>query len=76
VFNDSIAPWLRTPRDAGRLLNALVASWSRYYTFSPELIGFGELEGPTYVIGEVGTPLASLFSAPTLAFIRGFLRAS
>ena len=27
VFHDSIAPWLRTPRDAGRLLNALVVSW-------------------------------------------------
>ncbi len=27
VFHDGIAPWLRTPRDAGRLLNALVVSW-------------------------------------------------
>ncbi len=27
VFHDSIAPWLRTPRDAGRLLNALVVTW-------------------------------------------------
>jgi hypothetical protein len=27
VFYDAIAPWLRTPRDAGRLLNALVVSW-------------------------------------------------
>lgn len=27
VFHDSIAPWLRTPRDAGRLLNSLVVTW-------------------------------------------------
>jgi predicted KAP-like P-loop ATPase len=27
VFHDSIAPWLVTPRDAGRLLNSLVVSW-------------------------------------------------
>jgi predicted KAP-like P-loop ATPase len=27
VFHDGIAPWLRTPRDAGRLLNALIVSW-------------------------------------------------
>jgi predicted KAP-like P-loop ATPase len=27
VFHDGVAPWLRTPRDAGRLLNALVVSW-------------------------------------------------
>lgn len=27
VFHDGIAPWLRTPRDAGRLLNSLVATW-------------------------------------------------
>ncbi len=27
VFHDGIAPWLRTPRDAGRLLNSLVVTW-------------------------------------------------
>ena len=27
VYHDCVAPWLRTPRDAGRLLNALVVSW-------------------------------------------------
>jgi predicted KAP-like P-loop ATPase len=27
VFHDCIQPWLRTPRDAGRLFNALVVSW-------------------------------------------------
>ena len=27
VFYDGIAPWLRTPRDAGRLLNSLVVTW-------------------------------------------------
>jgi predicted KAP-like P-loop ATPase len=27
VFHDCIAPWLRTPRDAGRLLNALIVAW-------------------------------------------------
>ena len=27
VFHDGIAPWLRTPRNSGRLLNALVVSW-------------------------------------------------
>ncbi|MGE0280188.1 MAG: P-loop NTPase fold protein [Rhizobiaceae bacterium] len=27
VFHDGIAPWLRTPRDASRLLNSLVVTW-------------------------------------------------
>ena len=27
VFHDGIAPWLQTPRDAGRLLNSLVVTW-------------------------------------------------
>ena len=27
VFHDGIAPWLSTPRDAGRLLNSLVVTW-------------------------------------------------
>jgi hypothetical protein len=27
MFYDAVAPWLRTPRDAGRLLNALIVSW-------------------------------------------------
>lgn len=27
VFHDCIAPWLRTPRDVGRLLNSLVVTW-------------------------------------------------
>lgn len=27
MFYDAIAPWLRTPRDAGRLLNTLSVSW-------------------------------------------------
>nr|WP_294507964.1 P-loop NTPase fold protein [uncultured Rhodopila sp.] len=57
VFHDAVAPWLTTPRDVGRLLNALRVSW-------PPIAG--ELDFADFVAIET----LRLFEANLYGFIR------
>lgn len=57
VFFEAVAPWLRTPRDAGRLLNALSVSWPA-------------VEGEVDLADFVAIETVRLFEPKLFAFIR------